>query len=946
MPDAPGGSPQSTPKLIGPYRLERELARGGMGIVYLARDTRLDRIVALKALPEDVASDADRLQRFEREAKLLASLSHPNVATIYGIESVNGRRFLALEYIEGESLAARLTRGPLSVDETLEIGAQIAAGIEAAHEAGIIHRDLKPANVVIAPGDRVKVIDFGLARGRDADPASQADSPAITPSSPTVTRPPTEHSPTIPGVILGTAPYLSPEQARGKPVDRRTDIWSFGCVLFECLTRAMAFRGETVSDTISLILTTEPDWSRLPKDTPAALLALLKRCLVKDPRRRLRDIGEARLTLEDIRSGVGRGVAAAGASLSATATAAPVAPLPWHHRLRLGTLAAGLLGVLVAAAFWNLVLGKRGRSSEGEVAHLSIALPPDLRVSGGATLSPDGRSFIVTAEERNPEAGRPPRTHIYVRRLDRTTYEPLRGTDLAQGFIVTQDSKWVEYISPVSDRSFELQIFKVPIDGSAPPVLVTKAEDTWGKPIFLHSGDQIVPLANGKEYIRLSANGGPPSKPISYHTNAMVEAVTDALPHDRGVLLLARGYNASTIGRGVGVLDLKSGKTKILIPDAGMSFYSPSGHIVFVRGSTLLAVPFDLGSLEIKGQPVAIMDGLRIPPGVSFSPFLITPAGTLLYLLGGDISSRQAIVVGAGGDASEWSSEHLPFQLQVNASPDGTRFLTHVQTAGRYEIWLSDRGSDRAHQLVAVSGANCGFPVWSPDGRRIAYYRESGAATDGVYVVDVDGNADARRVAKLSADVRLAPTSWSPDGGVLLVTRYESYRGSLYAIDLLAGDGKAPEPLFAGRSGLSAATFSPDGRLVAYVSDETGRDEINLTVWDPATRKPTGRSVQVSRDGGTGPRWGHDGKRLYFQTPENKIASALITRTPALAASQPGIVWDLGAIGAAVEFGGVLYDVLPDGRLLTLRRGPEEAEIDRYDIALHFDQELKAKFQK
>jgi serine/threonine protein kinase len=231
----PAGAPATTPNLIGPYRIERELARGGMGIVYLARDTRLNRVVALKALPEDVASDHDRLQRFEREAKLLASVNHPNVATIFGIETSGKRRYLALEYIEGESLAARLTRGPISIDETLELGAQIAAGVEAAHEAGIIHRDLKPANVVVTSGDRLKVVDFGLARGREGDAVAQENSPAITPSSPTVTQP-AEHSPTMPGVILGTAPYLSPEQARGKAVDRRTDIWSFGCVLYECLT--------------------------------------------------------------------------------------------------------------------------------------------------------------------------------------------------------------------------------------------------------------------------------------------------------------------------------------------------------------------------------------------------------------------------------------------------------------------------------------------------------------------------------------------------------------------------------------------------------------------------------------------------------------------------------------------------------------------------------------
>jgi serine/threonine-protein kinase len=942
MSDPRGGTPPGKSNLIGPYRLERELARGGMGIVYLAHDTRLNRTVALKALPDDVASDPDRLQRFEREARLLASLSHPNVATIYGIESGDGRRFLALEYIEGESLAARLAHGPLSLDETLEIGAQIAAGIEAAHEAGIIHRDLKPANVVIAAGERVKVIDFGLARGKEADASSQADSPAITPSSPTITRAEAEHSPTMPGVILGTAPYLSPEQARGKPVDRRTDIWSYGCLLFECLTGTMAFRGETVSDTISLILTKEPDWSKLPKQTPAALAALLKRCLVKDPRRRLRDIGEARLALEDIRAGGPAGSEATVAAAPASAPAPNASPA-WRSRARLQSLGTGLLGFIVAGAMWNLVLNKPRQHEGGDVTHLSIPLDSGFRAYGGGLLAPDGRTFVVMGLERNSDPGRPPRSQLYVRRLDENAFKPLRGTERVQGFILSRDGRWVEYITTTSDYSPEMQIFKVPIDGSAPPVFLMKSEDNWGKPILLYSGDQLMPLANGKEYVRLPANGGAPSKPIPYGSDASVLDMFDVLPHDRGVLVTMQ--DASGVGLNVGVLDLRSGKTKTLIQDSGRASYSPSGHLVFSRGSTLLAVPFDLGSLEAKGQPVAIQDGLRVPPGVPFSPFQVTASGTLLYLSGGDISHRQAIVVDSEGRVSEWSPERQPYQIQISGSPDGSRFASLLAASGRYEIWISDRGSDRARRLVGVPDANVGFPAWSHDGRQIAFY-EQGGDKSGVYVVPSNGDSQPHLLAKVPANGRFTPSSWSPDGRTLLATRYDAFRGVLYSIDVLAGTGKDPEPLFGKTLGQSGAKFSPDGRVIAYSSDETGQDEVYVCGYDVVTRKPEGRSVQVSRGGGNNLRWGRDGKQLYFLTPENKVEAAAITRAPDLSAEAPRVIWDIGAIGAAVENSSTPYDILPDGRLLAIRRGPEEGEITHYDLALNFDKELKAKVGK
>jgi serine/threonine-protein kinase len=707
----------------------------------------------------------------------------------------------------------------------------------------------------------------------------------------------------------------------------------------------MAFRGETVSDTISLILTKEPDWARLPKETPAALAALLKRCLVKDPRRRLRDIGEARLALEDIRAGVAAGGEATLGRATTPAAVVPSTPHAWRPRLHLQSLAAGLLGFVVAGAMWNLVLGKPRQHATGDVTRLSIPLPSDFRIAlGGGALTPDGRTFVALGLEHSAETGRPQRSQLYVRRLDESVFNPLRGTERVQGFVLSQDGRWVEYITMTSDYSPELQIFKVPIDGSAPPVFLMKAEDNWGKPILLHSGDQLMPFANGKEYVRLPANGGAASKPMSFGSEALVQGMTDVLPHDRGVLVVMR--DTSGVKVSVGVIDLKSGKTTRLISDAGWACYSPSGHLVFSRGSTLLAVPFDLNSLEVKGQAVAIEDGLRVPPGVTFSPFQITPSGTLVYLSGGDISGRQAIMVDGDGRVTEWSPEHQAYQLQMNASPDGSRFASLIEATNRYEIWINDRGRDRPHRLVGVPGANCGFPVWSRDGRQIAFYQQSGNDKSGVYAINSDGDTQTRRLARVPANAFLVPTSWSPDGRTLLATRRDIFRGVLYAIDVLAGEGKDPEPLFAGTLGQDGATFSPDGHLIAYSSDESGRDEVYVSAYDVATRKPAGRPVQVSRDGGNSPRWGRDGKQVYFVTPEDKIAAAAITRASDLTAAAPRVIWNLDAIGAAADFMGTPYDVLPDGRLLAIRRGSEETEVTHYDLALNFDQELKAKMGK
>jgi Tol biopolymer transport system component len=935
----------TTPTSIGPYRIEREIGRGGMGVVFLARDTRLDRAAAIKALPEEVASDPERLQRFEREAKVLASLSHPNIAGIYGVEEQEGRRYLALEYLEGESLAERLLRGPIPLDETLDIAVQVAAGIEAAHEGGIIHRDLKPGNVVITPGDHVKVVDFGLAKGRVAEmplgdsPASgrsptSPHSPTIA-QSPTLANSPTAQSPaTIPGVILGTAAYLSPEQARGKAVDRRTDIWAFGCLIYECLTGAQAFQGETVSDTIARILERDLDWSRLPKQTPPRLLELLRRCLEKDPKRRLRDIGDARLTLEEVKADLGRPAARAPAVARA-------------RRVRLSTVAGALAG-LVAGALLATFLGVGGRGAGREPTRLSIAMPAGLRFLFG-DITPDGRAFVLLAQARSQNGSDDARRRLYVRRLDRTSVDPIRGTEDAQSLMLSPDGKWVAFVAPVSENATQRRLLKVPIDGSAPPVVLSDWDDAWSTAgAWLRSGDFLLTTNQGKQYIRLPAGGGAPGAPREFNAAGFDGSFSfgQRLPGDRGVFLSATSYEKGAYRVGIGALDLKSGRTELLIREGGSPHYTSTGHLLFTRSDKLLAVPFDPGKLETRGQPVAILDGLRVATSWVNARIDWSENGTLVYAPGGDVSrGRHAVVVDPKGAVSEWSGEKQPFEAYMSASPDGSRFAVVIANANAlYEIWISQRGRSVSRRVAAETGADCGIPIWSHDGERLAFARIARSAEDGIYAVRADGTgAPERIIASGSEEVTLLPTSYAPDGRTLLVMTVRAGRSRLGWVPLTSAGAAADSvhPLFSDGAIRALARFSPDGRSIAYLSDETGSPEISVCSW--GSEGPTGAPLQVSTGGGANPYWSRDGTRIYYTTlQQDKIMSAAIQQEPRLAAGTPAPAWDLEKLRVAPG----LYDILPGGNLLAIQKGDGEDDVRRLDVALAFDQELRARFRR
>jgi len=929
---------------IGPYKVDREIGRGGMGVIFLAQDLRLGRTVALKALPDDVAADPDRLQRFEREARVLASLSHPNIATIYGLEEAEGRRYLALELVEGETLADRIARGPLPLGETLDLCIQIASGMEAAHDAGVVHRDLKPANVMITPSDQVKVLDFGLAKGRVVtDDSGLAKSPAMV-DSPTLSSPTLPHSPTLispatlPGVILGTAAYLSPEQARGKIVDRRTDIWSFGCLLYECLTGERAFEGETVSDTIAKILERPMDFSALPKATPPRLRELLERCLEKDPKRRLRDIGDARLTLEEIKSG--RYPAAAG-------HAGPAGAASTGRRTLALAAAALLVGVLLGGPIWNAAT--RGGARSKRPMYLSLAFPPNVRGAAGAA-SPDGSTIVMLGVPINAKGKAEARSRLYIRHLDQPDFAQVRGTEGAATVLMSPDGRTIEYWAPPGEQTSQLRRFRMASDQSGTPVPVGDVASDWDlDAVFLESGDIFASANDGVRYVRIPGNGGAPSPPVEFAKAGLPGRFypVEPLPRERGVLLRGVWYESGVYRQGIAVLDLRSGRAKILIHDGGSPQYF-DGNLLFSRQDALFAVPFDLSKLEVKGEPVGIMNGLRQDRNWINAGFGVTPNGTLVYFAGGNaVRDRHLVVVDREGHVSDWSSERQAYEYDTKVSPDGTKAAVSITNADAItEVWISERGRDTSSRLRLRSADVVGN-VWSPDGRSLAISQVSQDPADGIYLVSVDGLTPPRRIAlNPSRTSFLVPSSWSPDGTTLLLTRVDGNKVTPWALAVPTKDGElgTPRPLPQGEGQHGGGVFSPDGRLVARVSNEMGKNEVQVCAWRDGALSGTPLTVSGA-DGGEAPRWGRDGKHLYFES-RRKLMSVAVTSQPALSASAPTVAWDLAALHVpATDRGAALYDLLPDGMLLVVQAGEGEENPTHLSLVLNFSQELKRRMR-
>jgi Tol biopolymer transport system component len=919
---------------VGPYEILAPVGAGGMGEVYRARDGKLNRDVALKILPDAFSADPDRLARFRREAQVLASLNHTNIGHIYGFEDSGSVRALVLELVEGPTLADRLAQGPLALPDALPIAKQIADALEAAHEQGITHRDLKPANIKVRGDGTVKVLDFGLAKAMDASSTSNADAM----NSPTFTAHATQM-----GVILGTAAYMSPEQARGKAVDKRADIWAFGVVLFEMLTGRRPFDGETVSDTMAKLLEREPDWSALSPQTPPKVRELLRRCLEKEPKKRQRDIGDVRIELEE-----------ALAHLAGTTTAALAPPAATARRGRLSPRAIALgaalvlVGAMAGIGAWN-TLGPGGgtaRSSLGGPLRLSVGFPPNVRVAS-ASITPDGKTMIVTGFPRNPDGSEAPRPRLYTRRLDEYDLRPLPGTDGVEFLTWSPDGQSIALVATISDQSSHRRLSRVRLDGNAPPVVLTDWDDGWTNSItWLEDGDLLILSNNGAKFFRLPSGGGAPKPVMPLDTGSVVgnPGLGLPLPGDRGVFVSMESWGSRGYQLDLWLLDPKTGKAHRIFDRAGNAVYAPTDHILFTRGETLMAASFDLDKVSVTGDVVPLLAGIRTPNSWAHGSFGVSRDGDLVYPPGGRVGTdRRLIVVDEKGNVTPFANDRRSFETPPIASRDGRQVAAVIPNEqGTYETWVVDAGRPGLRRVLALPNADCATPVWSLDGQRLAYRRTARDKDDGIYVQRADGAGAPTTLLKVeSPEIFLRLGSWAPDGSGLLVIRSKFGKGDLLFLPMsAAGAPGKPRVLRATPYSDGNARFSPDGRLVAFDADDTGKREVYVATF--GADGTMGPPVAVSSGGGTRPVWTPDGRRIFYDNDPNRVMAASIQTKPTLSASAPVVVHDLKKLRVSPAE----WDALSDGRLVAIQKGEGEDDLTQVNIVLNWFDELRMRTTK
>jgi serine/threonine-protein kinase len=871
---------------LGPYEIVAAIGAGGMGEVLRARDTKLGREVAIKVLPAAFAQDAERVARFRREAQILASLNHSNIAGIYGIEEGEGLLALAMELVEGEDLAQRLKRGAIPADEAISIAKQIAEALEEAHEKGIVHRDLKPANVKVTPEGKVKVLDFGLAKAYAADPMASSGSHDLSQSPTLATAAGTQA-----GVILGTAAYMSPEQARGKAVDRRADIWSFGVVLFEMLSGQRLFDGETVSDVLAAVLTREPAWVSLPGALPAGVEALLRRCLERDPKQRLRDVGEARLALAR--------AAAGELPLSGIGSPPVAAPQPRAWVAQVLALAA----VAAFASLATLAVARRGTSEIPVAAQLTAfgVLVPEGRFlprsqSPLLDLTPDGRTLLFLAEG---DGG----TAVFTRSIDRLEVRRLAGSDGAEHPALSPDGRWVAFFAGG-------QLRKQPLEGGT-PLSIAEGRAPRGVAWMPDGASLVYSPAYSSALWRVPATGGG-AKEVTQLDAARGERShrwPAPLPDGRTVLFTvgeASRPGDYDDGR-IDAVRLDTGERRTVLERARMARYSATGHLVFQRRQALLAVRFDASRLETSGEPFVLHEGAGGETSSGAGYFAVSATGLLAFAPESAIPSERALVlVDRQGRETELAVQPAAFN-NPRFSPDGRSlaFSLGAAAAADDDVFVMDLATQRVRRLTFGQGH--GLPTWFPDGRRIVYLNGRGGAAAGLVWKAADGSGEETVLAQHASNQYIA-SSWAPDGRLAVTDTGGSFDTAL--LDPATGQ---LEPLRADPAiSEYAPAFSPDGRFVAYTSTETGVDEVFVETF-PAG----GGKWQVSSDGGNCPVWSRDGRELFYAADEAIYAVAVDTKT-VLQADPPRLLfrgpYDLRLMPVRN------HDVGPDGRFAMVKR--------------------------
>jgi serine/threonine protein kinase/Tol biopolymer transport system component len=890
---------------VGAYEILAPLGAGGMGEVYRAKDARLDRDVALKVLAEEFFEDRDRVVRFEREAKSLAALNHPGIAAIYSFEEVSGRHLLVMELVEGEGLDARIASGPLPVGETLSYARQIAEALEAAHEKGIIHRDLKPANVKVTPDGRVKLLDFGLAKIFEGD-GGPGSSPNVT-HSPTLTA-----RATAAGVILGTAAYMSPEQARGKALDKRTDVWAFGCVLYEMLTGRRAFEGETVSDTLAAVLKEDPNWAALPEPTPAAVRKVLRRCLQRDAKLRLHDIADARLDLEELAASTASGSSPFEEKTADSNSAGASAERASRERgsRRSFWIAWGVAAAFAAAA-GALALRARAPGS-APVVRLSIPLPPGQILTGnsGPAISRDGRTLAYTARDA---AGV---SRLYVRALDRFDSSVIPESEGAQQPFFSPDGGRVGFFA-------RGKLLTASLSGGAPTAIADASSQpfggTWGE------DDTIIfvpTLTSG--LLRIPSSGDKPRNLTEPDEAAggYAHAWPQFLPGGRTVLFTIWG-GTNAAANGAAMLSLETGKWTSVAPGVESFRYARSGHLLESEPRGVMAAAFDpTRPQQVRVQTFVVDDVFRTPAATN-SWFSTSDTGTLVYVPGDPILSALAWVDREGRVTP--IADQAASVVDPSLSPDGTRAVLEDKDPS---LWVVDlRRGTRSRLTLDHEGSNA-YPVWSRDGRRVLFASNRSGDWD-LYDVSAGGGPARRLLARRGNQF---PASEAPDGTLLFMERAKGSAADLWT---LSPDGTVAPFLVSPFSKVDAQ-FSPDGLAVAYVSDETGREEVYVR----SVARP-GDAVALSTEGGREPRWSPDGKEIFYRRGDSFFAARLASTGPLSVRDSKKLFEIRAASGRSQLHGG--YAVSPDGRQFLVLLLDRRAIPTQINVVLNWFEELKAK---
>jgi serine/threonine protein kinase/Tol biopolymer transport system component len=876
---------------IGSFEIVSIIGRGGMGVVYLAKDTKLKRSVAIKSIPAAVADNSTTRTRFKREAELLASLNHPNIAVIYEIVEKEKSGFLVLEHVEGETLTKRIARGPLKLEEALSIGKQVAEAISAAHKKGIVHRDLKPGNIKITPDGQIKVLDFGLAKTT----LTEGGSSNITE--------------TQAGHIIGTPAYMSPEQARGQPIDKRSDIWSFGCVLYEMLTGRILFQGSTTTDTLADILHTEPDWQTLPKSTPTNIRVLLRRCLEKDPVHRLHDIADARIEISETLAG------------TLDEFAPPIESMPSPQWLQLKIAIPILFLLIVGTSLLSVIVMKLVEpptSRPPVVSEFLIDLPAGRQIRLNYTnrcylaISPDG-SHLVYAGRQDESDG----DQLYLRSMDDLEITPIPGTENAWNPFFSPDGQWVGFYD------YEAKALKkVPLAGGEPIPLVKGIPPSGVA--FAHWAEDgtifISSLSCRHGLYRLSENDGTLEYLIPPDESGKMIRYQQVLPGAKAILCRRSGYPT---GRALEVFFPDTGEYEIVLEDASYGMYVRTGHLLFVRDNIIMGVPFDVKRCKKTGPVVSLLSDVEFDWDSSTPQLAMSENGTVVYIRDTPPDKYEVTWIDRQGRPGSPAVPALPLwePMAVRLSPDERRIALMLSAPKGFvpQIHLFDltRGTRTS---LTTEGINY-YPRWSPDGSEIAFWSARPVGR-GLYCKSVDSSAPPELLApERFPSALLWPGSWSPDGKSLVcLSKSDRYTGNDIWILPVEGE-RTPEALCETESNESNPRFSPDGRWLAYVSNESGENEVYLMPCLP--RLDFERRFPVSSGGGRLPIWSRDASELYYNDGEGMMA-VKISSDPNAPVGPPERLFLFADLNAEGDNYGHVSDVCKDGRFLVSKKVTDE----------------------